>query len=465
MSVASAPPSPWRTFGATSIAVFLVALDSTIGFAAFPALRIAFHDVSPGTLTWVLNAYTIVYAALLVPAGRLGDLMGRKRLFIAGVTLFTAASVLCGLAGSVEWLIAFRVLQAVGAALLTPTSLALVLAAFPANKRAIAVSVWGALGALASAIGPSVGAAIIDASSWHWAFFVNLPFGVFAVVRARRVLRESASPERGAALDYVGIGLIVAAMSLVTLAIVKAEPWGWTDIRTAMTGAAGLAVGLLFVRWAWHRPHAAVDLSLFREPTYVYANAATLLFSVAFTAMFLNFFTFMTGVWHYSLTLAGLAVTPGPLMVIPVAILSGRIAARVGHRPLLVLGGLVYACAGYWFYLRVTTQANYLGDWLPGMLAGGIGVGLVLPSLAGAAVAHLPADRFGVGSALNLAIRQLGSALGVALSISLVGMSAGLEGFRHVYLLLVAGGLATAVLSLPISTRPRTSAMPATAKA
>ena len=194
MSAAQLPLSPWRTFGATSIAVFLVALDSTIGFAAFPALRLAFQDVSAGELSWVLNAYTIVYAALLVPAGRLGDLLGRKRLFIVGVTIFTAASVLCGLSGTVQWLIAFRVLQAVGAALLTPTSLALVLAAFPANKRAIAVSVWGALGALAAAIGPSVGAAIIDASSWHWAFFVNLPFGIFAVVRAQRVLRESASP-------------------------------------------------------------------------------------------------------------------------------------------------------------------------------------------------------------------------------------------------------------------------------
>ncbi|WP_296352809.1 MFS transporter [Ramlibacter sp.] len=445
---------PWRTFGLTGIAVFLVSLDATIGFAAFPALRDSFPAASAAYISWVLNAYTIVYAALLVPAGRLADLLGRKRLFLAGVSLFTAASALCGLAPNVETLIGFRILQAVGAALLTPTSLALILQAFPVHKRAIAVSLWGALGALAAALGPSAGAAIIEAADWRWAFYVNVPFGVYAAVRAARLLAESSNPEQGAALDVPGVLLVIASVSLVTLGIVQSDAWGWASAATAWTVGGGIALALAFVRWAWKRPGAAIDLSLFRDTTYRFANLGTLTFSIAFTAMFLSYFVFLRGVWHYSLSLAGLAITPGPLMVIPVAVVCGRLAGRVGHRPFLVLGGLLYAAAGAWLYFRIGAEPQFLAVWLPGLLIGGAGVGMVLPSLAGAAVAKLPAARFGIGSAVNMAVRQLGATLGVAFAVSLLASAPGVAGFHHINLLLIAGGLATALLSLPVATAP-----------
>ena len=445
----------WRTFALTSIAVFLVSLDATIGFAAFPALRASFPSASPAELSWVLNAYTIVYAALLVPAGQLADLLGRKRLFLAGVALFTLSSGLCGVAPGAWSLIVFRITQAAGAALLTPTSLALILQAFPLPKRAIAVALWGAVGALAAAVGPSVGSMIIDATSWHWAFLVNVPIGAFALARAWSRLDESLSPESGARPDLIGIALLMLGVALLALGVVQSDRWGWGSAYTLGSLGAGLATLLLFIRWALRRPHAAVDLSLFNDPTYRYVNLATLLFGAAFTAMFLNFFLLTTTLWHYSLTLAGLAITPGPLLVIPTAIVSGRLAARIGHRPLLVAGGLIYALSGLWFYLQISEQVDFLRVWLPGMLVGGLGVGLVLPSLSGAAVAGLQPNRFGMGSALNLAIRQLGSVFGVALTVAIAGTAhPGVEQFRQVYVLLIAGGLLTALLSLPVATRP-----------
>ena len=459
------PLSPWSTFALASVAVFLVSLDATIGFAVFPALRHAFPDVRPSELSWVLNAYTIVYAALLVPAGRLADLLGRKRLFIIGVGVFTLASGLCGVAGSTDMLILFRVLQAVGAALLTPTSLALVLQAFPVEKRAIAVSLWGAVGALAAAVGPSVGALIIEGTNWQWAFLVNVPIGIVAMIRAALSLSESRNLETGHRFDWPGVLMLIAGSGLLILGIVQSDSWGWQAPATLATISAGVALLLIFIFWAKGKPHAAVDLSLFQDRNYRFVNAASLVFGAAFTAMFLSFFLFMTTIWHYGLTKAGFGITPGPLLVMPVAIISGRYVARLGHRPLLIAGGLIYALSGLWFYLNTSLTADYLSVWLPGMLLSGIGVGLVLPSLSGAAVARLPAKRFGVGSAVNQAIRQFGSALGVAFTVTILGGQVqNLQQFRYVYLFLIAGGVLTALLSLFIRTQP-VSVQEASAKA
>jgi hypothetical protein len=180
-------------------------------------------------------------------------------------------------------------------------------------------------------------------------------------------------------------------------------------------------------------------------------------FSVTFAAMFFGSFFFLTRVWGYSLPIAGLAVTPGPLIVIPVAVFAGRFAARMGHRPLLIAGGILFALGGAWFDLRIGPTPAFLRDWLPGLLMGGAGVGLIIPSLTGAAVFGLSAQRFGVGSAVNLSIRQMGSVFGVALVVVLLGNafdSAALAAFKMYFAVLIAGGLATALLSLPIDTRP-----------
>jgi len=445
--------SPGRVLAVASVAMFLVSLDATIGFALFPALQLRYRDASPGTLAWVLTAYTIVYAALLVPAGRLADLKGRRRLFLWGLLVFAGSSALCGCAPSVESLIACRVAQAVGAALLTPTALALVLQAFPPGRRAHAVGMMGAVGALAASIGPSAGAWVVELGGWQWAFWINVPIAMLAWPIAARALSESTNLATGASADALGIGLLMTAVGLLTFGVLQSASWGWSAPGTLAVLFLGTVLLLQLWRRSAGRPNAALDVDLFRDRGYRYANAATLAFGIAFTAMFLVCFLFLTRIWGYSLVQAGLAITPGPLLVIPVAVLAGRVASRLGFRPLLLAGGVIYAASGLWFHLVLTPNANFMLGWLPGMLLSGLGVGLVLPILSGASASSLPAPKFGVGTALNVAVRQFGSALGVAITVALVGTPGlGIDRFLDAFLLLVAGGLATAGLSMGVAT-------------
>ncbi|MCW5802430.1 MAG: MFS transporter [Deltaproteobacteria bacterium] len=454
-ATAQAARSPWPTFLIASSAVFLVSLDVTVLYAAFPALRRAFPEASAADLSWVLNAYTVVFAALLVPAGRLADLHGRKTMFVAGVSIFIAASAACGLAPSVGALVAARAVQAIGAALLLPASLAIVLAAFPPAKRAVVVALWGAVSGLAAAIGPSLGTLLVDHLGWESAFFINVPIGGYALYRAIATLAESRNPEAGAPLDLLGVLMLVAGVGAIAFGLVRSEAAGWTSPVVLGALAGGVATLAAFVAWARRVPAPAIDLSLFEHRTYRYVNLATLAFGVAFAMMFFSTFLFLTGVWGYSLSHAGIAAAPGPLLVIPASIVSGRFAARAGHRPLIVGGAFAFAAGALWSSIVPTTEPAYLATWLPGTLLIGLGVGMVLPSLSAAAVAQLPPARFGVGSAVNQAVRQIGSVLGVAVAILLVGRNPSLSDFATVFRWEAALALLTALLALPIDTRPR----------
>ena len=453
---ASTPASPWPVFWVASIASFLVSLDTTMLFAAFDPLRHAFADATTADLSLVLNAYTVVYATMLIPAGGLADTHGRKRVFLIGVVIFLAASAACGLAGSVGWLIAARVLQAVGAALLTPASLSIVLAAFPESKRAVVVSLWGAVGGLAAAVGPSAGSFVIDHFGWPWAFYINLPLGGLALWRGVSLLQESAKSSVRRRVDGVGMALLMLAVGAVTLAIVESEVPSWSRLELLALGVTGLVAAAAFVAWARKAKAPLVDLALFHNRTYRYVNLATLAFGTAFSMMFLTFFFYMMNVWHFSLPQAGLAVTPGPLLVMPTAIVTGRLASRLGHRRFLVGGALLYACSSLWFLLVPGTEPHYLTHWLPGLMMSGIAVGMVLPSLSAAAVSRLPVAHYAVGSAVNQATRQIGSVLGVALTVALLGHAALQRAdFNAVYLLHGALALLTGLLCLPVDTRPR----------
>ena len=447
--------SPWPVFWVSSIAVFLVSLDTTMLFAAFGAVRSGFPGTSAADMSWVLNAYTVIYAAMLIPAGGLADRHGRKRCFLLGVTLFLGASAACGLAGSVGWLIAARVAQAVGAALLTPASLAIVLDAFPHDKRAIAVSLWSAVGGLAAAVGPSVGSFVVDAAGWPWAFYLNLPLGALSLWRGAILLEEAKKADIERPVDAVGMALLIVGVGALALSIVQSGSPQWSRAELIVAAATGAIALIGFVGWARVATAPLVDLRLFRHRTYTFVNFATLAFGTAFSMMFFAFFFYMTEVWHYTLPQAGLAITPGPLLVIPFAVLSGRLATRFGHRPFLVGGGLIYAAAGLWFLLVAGPQPAYLAHWLPGLVMSGIGVGLVLPSLSAAAVNRLPASQYAVGSAVNQATRQIGSVMGVAVTVLLLG-HAGLthESFMPLYACHVGLALLTAVLCLPVNTRP-----------
>ncbi|MBD8530135.1 MULTISPECIES: MFS transporter [unclassified Massilia] len=447
--------SPWPTFWIACIAVFLVSIDSTVLFAAFGALQAAFPAATPADLSWVLNAYTVVYATMLIPAGGLADAHGRKRVFLFGVTLFLAASAACGMADSVAWLIVARVLQALGAALLTPASLSIILDAFPKEKRAVAVSLWGAVGGLAAAIGPSLGTTIVEHLGWPWAFYINLPLGAVSLWFGAARLREAVVSGKRARVDLVGMLLLIVAVGAVAMAITQLDSPRWSRLELAALAATSAIAFGAFVAWARTAAAPLVDLALFANRSYSAVNLATLAFGTAFAMMFFAFFAYMTHIWHFSLPLAGLAVTPGPLMVVPTAIVAGRIAARKGHRPLLVTGSLVYAASGLWLLLVPGTEPAYVTDWLPGLFLSGIGVGMVLPSLSGAAVAGLPQAQYAVGSAVNQATRQLGSVLGVAITVLLVGHAGVTRAdFLPLYGMHVVLALVTGALCLAVKTRP-----------
>ncbi|MFZ4681047.1 MAG: MFS transporter [Terrimicrobiaceae bacterium] len=433
----------------TTLAVFMVSLDATVVVAVFPALRQTFAGAPDWMLSWILNAYTIVYAALLIPAGRWGDGWGHRRSFLTGLAVFTLSSGWCALAPSVGWLIGGRIVQAVGAALLTPAALALALEVFPAQKRPFVVGLWSAIGAMAATFGPAAGSWLVDLTTWSAIFWINLPVGLLAWGMGAWMLPVRSAPWRAAAADVAGSILLIAGAGTVCLGIVRLpNADAQTTLETLLFGAGLLVV---FAIRARRHPLTARDFSIFNNRNVVLANAATLLFGAAFGMIFLSFFSFTTGVWRFSQSLAGLAAVPGPLLVVPCAVLAGRLAVSWGQRPLLLAGGLLFAAAHLWYLLRVTEQPAYLGTWLPGQLVTGMAIGLVLPSLTSQALAGLAAERLGFGSAVNSAFRQMGGAAGVAVTVAFLaheGLT--LPAFRVIYLLLFSCGLGVVALALGI---------------
>ena len=444
--------SPWAIFAVSAGTAFLVTTDGTIAIAAFPALRVAFPESMPSDLSWVLNAYTILYSALLVPAGRVVDLRGARPAFLLGLALFTAASVGCALAAGPGSLILARIAQALGGALLTPASLALVLGAFASERRTAVVGLWGAAGALGAAVGPSFGGALIEAGGWRSAFLVNLPIGAVILALAWRRLPVTVPGASGERLDIPGVVLLAIGMGLLTWAIVAAR-------ESALAGTAagsGLVSLAVYVLWARGRKNAVIDLGLFRNPTYGAATLATLAFGAAFSIMFLNSFLFLGGIWSFAEGRTGLAITPGPVMAIVGAIASGRLIGRVGHRTAIAAGAVVFAGVQLWYWATLAEAPAYWSLWLPGQIVGGLATGLLLTALSGAAVRDLDPARFGVGGAVNNAVRSLGGVLGTALAVLLVGEAgADLAAFRFVFLTLAALGALTALLGLRVPSKRR----------
>ena len=446
----------WRTLGLSGLAVLATFLDTTVLFVAFPDLVKSFPSATPEHLSWVLNGYTIAFAALLIPAGKLADRRGHKRTFLLGSAIFTIASLLCALAPTPEILILVRVAQAVGGATLIPASLALVLHAFPREKVPVAMAIWGAMGAVAGAVGPTLGGALVNAAGWRAVFFINLPVGIVTIVLGRRFLNESSDPATRIPA-IAGVVLVAASAALISLGVVQSDAWGWRDSRTVASLAGGAVVLAVFLLHQRRTDAPALDLSLFSSRNYSWANAATFVFGIAFTAMFFGSIAFLTQAWEWSVMDAGLGVTPGPALVAVLAPFTGRLAGRIGQRPLLIAGGLVYALGGAWRLVMLEPSPNYVVDYLPSMLFTGLGVSLCFPQLSSVIAQALPPTRMGVGGGANQAIRQLGGTLGVALAIALISRPAisVIDAYDAVWWLIVAGGLVTSALSLPLHTGRR----------
>src|SRR5262245_51934458 len=314
--------------GVLALAVFMSSLDLFIVNLAFPYIGRDYPDTSLASLSWVLNAYTIVFAAVLVPAGRWADRAGRRRIFVTGLIGFTAGSALCGLSPGVPELIAARVIQAAGAGLMVPASLSLLLASVPLSGRAKAIGTWSAFGALGAALGPVIGGALVQLS-WRWVFWINIPVGLLAVLLATRIVPESRDEHSRGKPDLAGATLLAAAVGLVAFALVKAPYWGWGSARFIAVLTASLACGAVMI-WRSRRHHSPViELGLLRSRTFSGTFAASILYYAAFGAFVLNSVEFLTGVWHYSAIQAGLAIGPGPLMVLPFArVVAPRLAGR-----------------------------------------------------------------------------------------------------------------------------------------
>ena len=449
----------------TALGSFMAALDLSIVNVAFRDLEASYPEASPAALSWVITAYTIVFGALLVTGGRTGDRAGRRRTFLAGIWVFLAGSLLCGLAPNVPLLVASRVLQGVGAAFLLPASVALLIAAYPPERRTQVVSQWGGIGALAVATGPSLGAAIVSAGGWRWAFFVNIPVGIAILLVGKRVLAESEIDRSTARPDYLGVTMLSVALAALVFAVSEGTTWGWSDARIVGALLVAVVLGTAFVQRSRHHPQPVIDLALFRDRSFVAANAATLVYAAGFFAMLLGNILFLTGVWEYSIMRAGLAVTPGPLVVAVVAGQAGKLAGRIGYRPILLAGAACFAGGLLWYVSQVGTTPAYLSQWLPGTLIVGLGVALTFPVLSAAAVSSLPPHRFAVGSAVNQTARQIGGALGIAVLVMLLAEPDGavnaLRRFQHIWVFGAGAALVSGMIGSQIP-RPAPVARAAT---
>ena len=443
------------TLSIAALAAMATYLDTTILFVAFPDITRTFGDSSTSTLSWVLNGYTITFAALLVPAGKLADRLGHRRAFLSGSALFTTASMACGFAPSVALLIVARIIQGAGSAILIPASLALVMAAFPRDRLPQVVAIWGAIGALSAALGPSLGALVVDALGWRWAFFLNLPIGIVTIVAGRRFLTE-AKDASVRIPSPSGIVLIAAAAGLLLYAVVESDTVGWASTQTLVVAAAGLGLLALFLVHQRATDAPTLDLELFSLRNFRWGNLAMLTYSTAFSSLFFALILFLVNVWGWSILKSGFAVAPGPLAAALMAPRLGSLAGRIGQRPLVILGGLLFAASGLYRLLFLTDEVDYLIDFAVPLALVAFSVPLVFPQVTSAAAQALPANRVGVGGATTQAVRQFGGSFGVAVTIALLGSAVEVNDllirFDRVWWFLIIGGLLTTVLALPLRT-------------
>jgi EmrB/QacA subfamily drug resistance transporter len=442
----------WIVSAIVCTGVFMSSLDLFIVNIAFPTIGRHFGGASLPSLSWILSGYAIVFAALLVPAGRWADAFGRKRAFLLGLAIFVAASAACALAPSVGFLVVARIVQAAGGALMLPTSLGLMLPEFAPHERHVAISARAATGGIAAAAGPPLGGLLVQAD-WRLVFLVNVPVGLLGLGLGIRALGERR--EAGAARpDVLGAIALIVAVGALVVAIVKGQEWGWTSAAVL----ALLATTLVLLPAIWRRSerHAApvVEPSMLRVRSFGLAVGASLLFFGGFGAMLLAGVLFLTSVWHESVLTAGLMLFPGPAMATAFSIPSARLGARFGYRLPGIAGAALFCLGQLWFITQTGDTPAYASAFLPGMAIGGAGVGLLIPTLTGAGASSLAPTRFATGAAVLTMGRQIGAALGVAVLVAVLGSSAhSASDFHSAWLISVAGaafaGLLLAALGPP----------------
>jgi len=410
----------WWTLAAMCFALFMIMLDNTVVNVALPSIQNDLHTSIAG-LQWTVNAYTLAFGVLLVTGGRLGDILGRRRVFLTGVVIFAASSLFIGFSQSSAWLIAGRAAQGVGAALMMPATLSIITNVFPPHERGRAIGTWAGVSALALAIGPVLGGVLVEHVSWQSIFFINLPVAAGAIAVTLFATRESRDETVLPTIDYAGVAAFTIGMTALTLGLVEAGDWGWGSVRVlGLFALAGVALSVFAVVERRVRV-PMVDFGFFRSRTFLGANIVAFIVSFAMLAMFFFLTLYMQNILRYSPLEAGIRFLPSTLMVILVAPIAGRQTDRVGPRPLIVAGlTLVGISLGWMSFLTPTSGFGFL---LPGFVLMGIGIALTMSPMSTAAMNAVDQSKAGVASGILSMNRMVGGTLGVAVLGTFIGQT------------------------------------------
>lgn len=441
------PRSAWMALGVTTLVFFLVVVDISAVNVAFPSIARDF-DVSTSQLSWILSGYNITVAALLLLSGRLADSLGRKKIFLPGVAIFAVGSVLSGLAPNVSLLIAARVIQAIGGAILSPTAMAVVLPEFPPSKRSTAIGILGATGGLGAVAGPAIGSLLIDAWSWRGIFWINVPICVIVLAVSPRLLRESKNPMARGRIDLLGVFLGTTAIGAVMLAIVQGESWGLTDPRVVALAVVSLALVPALIYRSKHHDEPLIELPLFRHRSFSSANAGVALYSLAFTSGFLTNSLLLQDLWGQSIRITGQALLLSPLVSAVTSPLSGRLADRLGHRWILALGSLSSGL-GYLLYLVVLNEEPHVFDhYVPISILIGLGTGATIATWSSAGLSDIEPAHFGTANATLRTTQQVFYALGIAVVVATLtaGPVGTISGYRSAWIFVTGCYVAAAVV-------------------
>lgn len=449
----------WWALGALSVSLFMIMIDNTVVALALPTLRVDL-ETTLSQLEWVVNAYALAFAVLLLTAGKLADFLGRRRVFLVGLVVFTASSVACGLAPDAGLLIGARVIQGLGAAMMLPATLSIISAIFPVRERGLAIGIWAGVSGAALAVGPLVGALLVENAGWRWIFYVNVPVGVLGVLATLSLVPESRDTSEEQRLDILGLLLSGAGIFALTFGVIEANNYGWGS-TTILLCFAGSAIALaLFVVVELRRRLPTLDLSLFRNSTFAGANAGGLLMLFALFGFVFFISIYLQSVLGYSVLEAG-----GSFLVMTVAIMfmapiSGKFSDRFGARWLMSAG---MATFGVSMLLLSSTIEVDTGFWsmVPWFVLGGLGFGVVMPPMTAAVLASVDVDKAGVASGVMQSFRQLGGGLGVAVMGAIIASNVGklsprdpgfgpkfVNGFEDVLLLVGVVSLASAAIAL-----------------
>jgi EmrB/QacA subfamily drug resistance transporter len=401
----------WWTLTAVAFGLFMIMLDNTVVNVALPSIERDLH-VSISSLEWVVTAYALTFAALLITGGKLGDLFGRRRIFILGIAIFTLSSLACGLAPTSGFLIGARAVQGVGAALMNPASLSIITATFPPRERGQAIGIWAGVSAMALAIGPLVGGLIVDNINWNWIFFINVPVGVVGIIVSQLVIKESRDTSHEQSIDVPGLVTSSAGLFALTYALIEGNGHGWTSPEILGLFAAAAALLIAFVALERYQRLPMLDLSLFRIGSFTGSNIVAMLVSLGMFGVFFFVSLYLQNILGWSPTQAGASFLPMTILIILVAPIAGRMSDRVGSRWLMG-AGMTLVSISLLLYQRVGLHSTF---WtlLPAMLLGGGGMALTMSPMTAAAMSSVPVDKAGVGSGVLNSFRQLGGSLGIA---------------------------------------------------